>query len=128
MLGRTASARPGPLASALVPSLAARRRQREAELRAWHAGHPEAQDVAELRARQRAVAVGVVAKLRLIPSSGLDMVLDDGSGRLLVRFSGPLRLTGVLPGAALRVEGMVAQEAGGPVMRNPEWTTVAAPA
>lgn len=117
----------GPLPCRLVPSHAARRRRHDADLRAWHAEHNEALPIAELKGRTRAVVVGLVAKLRLIPGSGLDVVLDDGSGRLLVAFSGPRRLTGVLPGAALRVEGMVADEASGPVMRNPEWATVAAP-
>lgn len=110
-----------------MPSSAARRRNRSIQLQSWHAGHPEARPIAGLDPRRRAVAVGVVAKLRLVPGTGLEVVLDDGSGRLLVAFSGPRRLTGVLPGGALRVEGMVAREATGPVMRNPQWATVAAP-
>ena len=101
---------------------------RNADLRVWRAQFPGTTPIRETEPRQRQTCVGVVAKIRLVPSRQLEITLEDGSGRLTAIFSGRSNLPGLELGGGLRVTGTIASDNDGALhMRNPSWATVAEP-
>lgn len=97
----------------------------------WH-GRPVARAVADVVPRCRAVLVGVVRTVVVHhPRSGqgpvgptsrgaaFDAWLDDGTGTVIVRWTGRVGVPGVRAGATLRVEGTVGDLGGRPVLVNP---------
>jgi hypothetical protein len=103
-------------------------RIRNEDLRRWRAQFQDATPIGSLPPRERAVAVGVVHKIRLVPGKGLEVTLEDGTGRLTASWSGRSNLPGLELGAGLRITGTVAEERdGGLRVRNPEYALVAEP-
>jgi len=103
-------------------------RDREADLRRWRAEYGDTVAIADVRPRHRAHVVGVVQKLRLVPDRGLDVTVEDGSGRLTASWTGRTRLPGIELGAGLLLTGTVAEDPDGSRrMRNPEYALVAGP-
>lgn len=101
---------------------------RDADLRVWREQFPDAIPIAEVQRRHAAVCVGVVSKIRLVPGRQLEVMIEDGTGRLTAIFTGRSNLPGLELGSALRLEGTVAGEANTlPQMRNPTWGPVAEP-
>lgn len=101
---------------------------RAADLRRWRAEFVDAKATDALQPRQREVVVGVVHRVRLNPGRGIEVTIEDGSGRLTASWTGRTRLPGVRLGAGLRLVGTVAQDRDGNLrMRNPEYGLVADP-
>jgi len=68
---------------------------------------------------------GEVKQLRMAPRAGsqtLEVVLSDGSGELIVVFTGRRQLGGLSHGRAVLVEGVAYTEHGRRVMYNPAYT------
>lgn len=97
----------------------------------WH-GRPVARAVACASVRSRAVLTGVVRSVvtrhartlhapvgTVSRGTSLDVLLDDGTGTITVRWSGRDAIPGVRAGARLRVEGTVAELHGQLVIFNP---------
>ena len=77
--------------------------------------------------RQHATALGVIQRLRLVPDESMEAVIDDGTGRLRVVWTGSDPLNGLELGRGLRVEGTVSLDSGQKLMRNPTWCVVRDP-
>ena len=100
---------------------------RDAGLRAWRRLFEGATAIVDLEPRQRALCVGVVQRIRLVPGESVEATLEDGTGRLRVIWTGRQLLPGVELGRGVRVYGTVYLEGDEPVMRNPTWCLVADP-
>lgn len=83
--------------------------------------------IGELAPRQRATALGVIQRLRLVPGVSMEAVIADGTGRLRATFTGGDEMPGLELGRGLRLEGTVCTESGEPMMRNPSWWVVRDP-
>lgn len=83
--------------------------------------------IENLEARQQAVALGVIQRLRFVPGESMEATVTDGTGRLKAVWTGREVLTGLELGRGLRLEGTVCMESGMPVMRNPTWCLVRDP-
>lgn len=99
---------------------------RAADLRHWRSQFPDAQPIDALRPRHPATVVGVIERMRLVPGKGLEISVSDGTGRLLAIFDGRASL-GFELGRALRLQGTVAEAAGGLRLLNPAWEPVEEP-
>lgn len=68
---------------------------------------------------------GEVAGLQVVPRAGapsLEVTVEDGTGRLVLVFTGRRRVGGMDPGRALEVEGTAGRERGRLVVMNPAYT------
>lgn len=83
--------------------------------------------IEELAPRQRATALGVIQRLRLVPGESMEAIISDGTGRLRAVWTGAEAINGLELGRGLRVEGTVCTEQGQPIMRNPTWCVVRDP-
>jgi len=64
--------------------------------------------IAELGPRQEGTVVGEIASMRIVPRAGspsLEATITDGSGSLLVVWTGRRKIAGVVPGKRLVVSG-----------------------
>lgn len=87
-------------------------------------GRPVARTVDGAGARQRVVLAGtVVSVARRCPAGAptLEAVLDDGTGRILLRWLGRDHVPGVRTGARLAARGTVLEERGRLVVLNPAY-------
>jgi hypothetical protein len=101
---------------------------RDADLRVWREQFTDATPIRDAKPRQPQTCVGVVAKIRLVPSRQLEITIEDGSGRLTAIFMGRSNLPGLELGGGLRVTGTVANDTDGALqMRNPAWASVSEP-
>ncbi len=96
----------------------------------WFAGRPIATTIAETRARQRLVAEGVVTDTDIRQWAGvpaLACALDDGTGQVVLAFTGRQELPGLVPGARVRVEATAMIDPHGPllVLWNPRYELLA---
>ena len=81
-------------------------------LRAFCSGRVGCITIAEMRARQQANVVGEISSLRIVPRHGspwLEATVTDGTGSMLVMWTGRRRIAGVSPGKRLAIEGRAAQ-------------------
>ena len=99
--------------------------------RGWWGGRPVAGTIGETRPRQRLVAEGVVTELSTrqwaeVPA--LVCVLDDGTGRVLLAFTGRQDLSGLVVGVRCRVEATAMPDPHGEllVLWNPRYELLAA--
>ncbi len=102
-------------------------RARAEDLQTWRSEYTDATPLSDLRPRHRAIAVGVVSRILLVPGRRLDVTIEDGTGRLTATWTGRTQLPGVELGAGLRLSGTVADDDGLKRMRNPEYALVAEP-
>lgn len=100
---------------------------RREDLRRWRTQFPDTVAIDQVRPRHRSTCAGVVHAIRLVPGKSLEVVIDDGSGRLNAVWPPHSRITGLELGTGLRVTGTVAQGEPLPVMRNPDWAIVVEP-
>ena len=86
-------------------------------------GWPPPHELSTCVARRRASPAGVVVCVAATASSApcFRVVLEDGTGRLTLAFLGRRDVPGIVPGARLQVEGMVASDRGEAVMTNPRY-------
>jgi hypothetical protein len=80
-----------------------------------------ARHVANAGPRQRATLAGVVRSVcaRSVPCRACDVVLDDGTGTILVRWLGRESIAGVVVGATLEVEGTLCVHGAALCILNP---------
>lgn len=101
---------------------------RSADLQRWQAEFPDTVPIGSLQLRQDVVFVGVVYKIRLVNDKGIDVTVEDGTGRVTATWTGRTRLPGVELGGGLRLSGVVAKERDGTLrVRNPDWALVVEP-
>lgn len=99
-----------------------------------HAEHEQEQaarlggtPVADVVPRQRATVCGTLRSVTLRPRAGVPALvaeLYDGTGTLAVVWLGRRQIAGVEPGRRMRVEGMVTQTDGRPMLFNPRYELV----
>lgn len=81
--------------------------------------------IGEMRPRQPATVAGEVASLRIVPakdgSAWLEATVQDGTGTLILLWTGRKRIPGLRPGARLLVTGRPtpAGRTGRPTIYNP---------
>ncbi|HZD38792.1 MAG TPA: hypothetical protein VE664_09145 [Actinomycetes bacterium] len=89
-----------------------------------HGGHEETVPIATARARIRARFEGDVRKIRIQPLAAvptLEVVLDDGTGRLTALFMGRRGIAGVECGRRLAIEGTPVAGERGLTLYNPAY-------
>ena len=77
-------------------------------LREFCANLPDVTPINKLEARKEGTAVGEVSTLRIQPRAGapsLEVTLTDGTGSLVLVWTGRRRLSGVSPGRRMVVSG-----------------------
>ncbi len=101
------------------------------DLRQWRSTFAGATAIAELKARQRTRAVGVVETLRIDPREGhgsVEATIFDGTGELVARWLGRSSLAGITLGTGLMVEGVPGVSPDGKlVVLNPEYELLPSP-
>jgi hypothetical protein len=84
--------------------------------------------IGELLPRTQATITGEIASLRIVPakdgSAWLEATVEDGTGTLIVLWTGRQRIPGVKPGARLLVTGrpLPAASTGRPTIFNPSYS------
>lgn len=101
-----------------------------------HAEHEQEQaarlggtPVVDLVPRNRATVCGTLRSVTLRPRAGVPALvaeLYDGTGTLAVVWLGRRQIAGVEPGRRMRVEGMITQTDGRPMLFNPRYELVPA--
>ena len=87
--------------------------------------------IGAMQPRQEATVAGQIASLRVVPSSHgspwLEATVSDGTGTLVVMWTGRRRIAGVRPGARLLVSGRPtpAGRTGRPTLYNPAYELLA---
>ena len=69
---------------------------------------PNVVPIGELKPREEATVVGEITSLRIVPHEGspwLEATISDGTGSLVVMWTGRRRIAGVAPGRRLIVTG-----------------------
>lgn len=112
--------------SDLVERLARPPQEIRAEhLRDWAASFPGTVPVAEIQPRSRSKMAGVIQNVRIDPREGsgsIEATVDDGSGRIVVKWLGRQKLSGITLGAGLIFEGAVGEGPRGNLqVLNPEY-------
>jgi len=83
--------------------------------------------IGSMQPRQEATVAGQIASLRVVPSSSgspwLEATVHDGTGTLVVLWTGRRRIPGIRPGARLVVSGRPtpAGRTGRPTVYNPTY-------
>lgn len=89
-----------------------------------HAGHDQTVPMASARPRVRARFEGDVRKIRIQPLAAvptLEVVLDDGTGRVTALFMGRRGIAGVECGRRLAIEGTPVAGERGLTLYNPAY-------
>src|SRR5262245_12039365 len=87
--------------------------------------------IADARPRTRVSVAGVVTAAEVAPWAGgpvLEVVVDDGTGQLVLAFTGRQRLAGVVPGRPLVAAGVIRLHRGRHMLMNPAYLLAAGPA
>lgn len=118
--------------SDLVERLARPPQEIRAEhLREWAGSIEGVVPIAELEARSRSKVAGVIQNVRIDPREGsgsIEAVVNDGSGRMVVKWLGRQQLAGIGLGAGLIFTGTIGRSADGQCqVLNPEYELVPAP-
>lgn len=78
------------------------------QLRSFCATRPGVSAIGDAKAREEISVVGEISSLRIVPRAGcpsLEAVINDGSGSLVVAWTGRRSIAGVAPGKRLVVSG-----------------------
>ena len=81
--------------------------------------------IAEAPLRRRCRVAGTVRAVRIRPGVQVpvfEIVVDDGTGRMVGAFWGRRHIPGMEPGRQLEIEGTPREHDGEPVMANPLYT------
>lgn len=104
---------------------------RAEHLREWAASVPGSVRITEAEPRSRCRIAGVIQNVRIDPREGrgsIEATVTDGTGRMVVRWLGRQKLSGISLGAGLIFEGIVGKGDGGRLqVLNPEYELVPAP-
>jgi RecG-like helicase len=82
-------------------------------------------EIGAMEARTPVRVGGEVQRLRVVPRSGspsIEAVLSDGTGEVMVVFTGRRSIGGLHPGRGVLVEGVAHAERGRLVITNPAYT------
>jgi RecG-like helicase len=93
------------------------------EVREWAATVPGSVPIAAARPRERAKIAGQIRRLTVFPmkdNESLEAVVSDGSGEIVVRFTGRRAIGGLGLGTKVVLEGLVAERKGVITMMNPQ--------
>jgi RecG-like helicase len=93
------------------------------EVREWAATVPDAVPIAAARLRERVKIAGQIRRLTVFPmkdNESLEAVVSDGSGEIVVRFTGRRAIGGLGLGTKVVLEGVVAEQKGSLQMMNPQ--------
>ena len=84
--------------------------------------------IAALTPRRRGTVEGAIVNVVVFerPWVRTEIEIDDGTGRLVLRFDGRRGVPGFAPGSRVVAEGTSAEEGGVLVMRNPRYEFSAA--
>ena len=84
---------------------------------------PPQRPIAACVPRRRACCAGVVIATSVREASGLALRVSvgDGTGELVLVFFGRREIPGLVPGAVVRVAGVVQNSASPPTMLNPRY-------
>ena len=80
-------------------------------LRAFCGGRTGCTPIGDVRARERMRVVGEISSMRIVPRDGspwLEATVTDGTGSMLVMWTGRRRIAGISPGKRLVLEGRAA--------------------
>lgn len=118
--------------SDLVERLARPPQEIRAEhLRDWSSSIEDVIPIAEVEARTRCKVAGVIQNVRIDPREGsgsIEAIVNDGSGRMVVKWLGRQELMGIGLGAGLIFTGTVGRGPDGRLqVLNPEYELVPAP-
>lgn len=83
--------------------------------------------ISDVPLRDRVLFAGEVQGLQVVPRAGspsLEVTVGDGTGRVVVVFTGRRRLGGVNVGRRILIDGVVRQERSRLVAMNPAYTIV----
>ena len=93
------------------------------EVREWAATVPGSVPIAAARLRQRVKIAGQIRRLTVFPmkdNESLEAVVSDGSGEIVVRFTGRRAIGGLGLGSKVVVEGLLSEQKGMLSMMNPQ--------
>jgi RecG-like helicase len=103
-------------------------------LQEFCADHGVCSRIADLEAREEASVIGEIASLRIVPHNGspwLEATITDGTGHIMVMWTGRREIAGVTPGKRLVVSGRFAPTRIGSKtlkLMNPAYELIAKPA
>ena len=104
---------------------------RDEHLKEWAGSIPGAVRIADAECRCRCKIAGVIQNVRIDPREGsgsIEATVTDGSGRMVVKWLGRQKLSGIALGAGLVFEGTVGQGSDQKLhVLNPEYQLVPAP-
>jgi RecG-like helicase len=92
------------------------------EMREWAESVPGCIRIAEAPNRQRVKVAGVIRRLTVFPTpddESLEAVVSDGTGEVLVQFTGRRGIRGLTLGTRVVVQGVIGEQNGRPWMMNP---------
>ena len=118
--------------SDLIDRLARHPQEIRAEhLREWAASIEGTTPIGQLETRARSKVAGVIQTVRIDPREGsgsIEAIVNDGSGRLIVKWLGRQHLAGIGLGAGLIFSGTIGLDPSGELqVLNPEYELVPAP-
>ena len=100
-------------------------------LQEWAASVPGTVRISEAEPRTRCKLAGVIQNVRIDPREGtgsIEATINDGTGRMIVKWLGRQRLAGIVLGAGLVLEGTVGKGRRDQLqVLNPEYELVPAP-
>src|SRR5437899_11293603 len=97
------------------------------KLRAFCETHGEATPIKQVHPREDAIIVGEIASLRIVPradgSQWLEATVTDGTGTVVVMWTGRRRIAGVNPGQKISIHGRGSPSGPGRrlLLLNPEY-------
>lgn len=104
---------------------------RAEHLREWARSIPDTVRIADAECRCRCKLAGVIQNVRIDPREGsgsIEATITDGTGRMVVKWLGRQKLSGISLGAGLIFEGTVGEGRGRQLqVLNPEYQLLPAP-
>ena len=94
----------------------------DAEIEDWAGAVPGSIRIGEAPARERVKIAGVIRRLTVFPiqdNESLEAVVSDGTGEILVQFTGRRAIRGLTLGTRVVVVGVIGEQHGRPRMMNP---------
>ena len=94
----------------------------DAEIREWAEAIPGSVRIGEAPGRERVKIAGVIRRLTVFPTKdneSLEAVVSDGSGEVLVQFTGRRAIRGLTLGTRVVIVGVIGEQRGRPRMMNP---------
>jgi RecG-like helicase len=94
----------------------------DTEIREWADAIPGSVRIGEASQRERVKIAGVIRRLTVLPikdNEALETVVSDGTGEVIVRFTGRRAIGGLSLGTRVVVQGVLGEQHGRVQMMNP---------